>query len=94
MIVDVRDPDEFAKGSFKTAVNIPVEHLEKKINDLPEDKPVVFVCTTGARSGEAFYMAKDLRSSLKEVYYVEAGITFKGDGQYEIKKPKKPGSEK
>jgi len=94
LLVDVRDPDEFKKGSFKTAVNIPVENLEKKINDLPADKPVVFVCTTGARSGEAFYMTKDLRSSLKEVYYVEAGITFKGDSQYEIKKPKKPGSDK
>ncbi len=94
LLVDVRDPDEFKKGSFKTAVNIPVENLEKKINDLPADKPVVFVCTTGARSGEAFYMAKDLRSSLKEVYYVEAGITFKGDSQYEIKKPKKLGSDK
>lgn len=39
-------------------------------------------------------MTKDLKNSLKEVYYVEAGITFKGDGQYEIKKPKKSGSDK
>ncbi|OGR28577.1 MAG: hypothetical protein A2277_07875 [Desulfobacterales bacterium RIFOXYA12_FULL_46_15] len=90
LLIDVRDPDEFKKGSFKTAINIPVESLDKKINDLPEDKPVVFVCSTGARSGEAFYMAKDLKKSLKEVYYVEAGITFKADGQYEIKKPVKP----
>lgn len=89
LLIDVRDADEFAKGSFKTAVNIPVELLDKKINDLPEDKPVVFVCSTGARSGEAFYMTKDLRKSLKEVYYVEAGISFKGDGNYEIKEPEK-----
>jgi rhodanese-related sulfurtransferase len=89
MLVDVRDADEFKKGSFKTAVNIPVENLDKKINDLADNKPVVFVCSTGARSGEAFYMVKDLRKNLKEVYYVDAGITFKGDGKYEIKKPEK-----
>ncbi len=90
LLIDVRDADEFKKGSFKTAVNIPVEHLDKKINDLPDNKPVVFVCSTGVRSGEAFYMVKDLRKNLKEVYYVDAGITFKGDGKYEIKKPEKP----
>ncbi len=88
LLVDVRDPDEFAKGSFNTAVNIPVEDLESKIKDFPDNKPIVYVCSTGARSGEAYYMTKDVRQSLKEVYYVEAGIDFKGPGRYEIKKPK------
>ena len=27
MLIDVRDADEFKKGSFKTAVNIPVDNL-------------------------------------------------------------------
>jgi len=88
LLIDVRDADEFAKGSFKTAVNIPVEALEPKINGLPDDKPIVFVCSTGARSGEAFYMTKDVRKSLKDVYYVEAEIDFKTNGDIEIKKPK------
>ncbi len=87
MIIDVRDADEFAKGSFKTAVNIPVENLEPKIKDLPDDKPVVFVCSTGARSGEAYYMTREVRESLKDVFYVEAEIDFKSDGSFEIKKP-------
>lgn len=85
MIVDVRDADEFAKGHFKTAVNIPVENLEPKIKDLPADKPVVFVCSTGARSGEGYYMTKDVRPEL-EAYYVEATIDFKKDGSYHMKK--------
>ncbi|WP_299978700.1 rhodanese-like domain-containing protein [Desulfobacula sp.] len=88
MLIDVRDADEFAKGSFKTAVNIPIENLEPKIKGLPDDKPIVFVCPTGARSGEAYYMIKDVRESLKDVYYVEAEIDFKSDGNIEIKKPK------
>jgi len=88
LLIDVRDADEFAKGSFKTAINIPVEELEPKIKDFPDNKPIVYVCPTGARSGEAYYMTRDVRKSLKDVYYVEAEIDFKSDGTIEIKKPK------
>jgi rhodanese-related sulfurtransferase len=88
MLVDTRDADEFAKGHFNTAVNIPVGNLEDKISELPADKPVVFVCSTGARSGEAYYMVQDVRPELKDVYYVEAQISFKQDGTYTIKAPK------
>ena len=89
MLVDVRDPDEYTKGTLKTAVNIPVDKLESQIKTLPSDKPIVFVCGTGARSGEAFYMLKDLRPELKEVYYLEAEIKFGSDGSYKITEPKK-----
>jgi rhodanese-related sulfurtransferase len=89
MLIDVRDPDEFAKGSLKTAVNIPVDKLEGQVKTLPSDKPIVFICGTGARSGEAFYMLKDLRPELKEVYYVEAEIKFSSDGTCKITEPKK-----
>lgn len=85
-LVDVRDPDEFATGSFKTAVNIPVDELEKKLDTLPTDKPVVFVCGTGARSGEAYYMVQDLRPAMKNVYYLDAGLTIKKDGSFVLKK--------
>ncbi|WP_300461591.1 rhodanese-like domain-containing protein [Desulfobacula sp.] len=88
LLIDVRDADEFAKGSFKTAVNIPVEILEPKIKTFADDKPIIFVCSTGARSGEAFYMTQDVRESLKDVFYVEAEIDFKKDGNIEIKAPK------
>ena len=88
MLIDVRDPDEYAAGSFKTAVNIPVDKLEEKIPGLPADKPIVFVCSTGARSGEAFYMVQDIRPELKEVYYLEAETTYSKDGSVKITKPK------
>jgi rhodanese-related sulfurtransferase len=87
-LVDVRDADEFAKGSFTSAVNIPVETLEAKVKTLPTDRPIVFVCSTGARSGESFYMLQDLRPELKKVYYLEAEVTFKKDGSYTIVEPK------
>jgi len=87
MLIDVRDADEFKAASFKTAVNIPVDQLEDKIKTLPSDKPIVFVCGTGARSGESYYMVQDVRPELKNVYYLEGELTFKKDGSFEVKKP-------
>lgn len=86
LLIDVRDADEFDKGHFKTAINMPVDDLEKKIKTLPSDKTIVFVCATGARSGESYYMVQDLRPELKNVYYLEAECTYKKDGSYKLKK--------
>ena len=86
LLVDVRDADEFAKGSLKKAVNIPIDDLEGKIKTLPADKPVVFICGTGARSGEAFYMVQDVRPELKNVFYVDGEMTIKKDGSFTLKK--------
>ena len=88
MLIDVRDADEYAAGSFKTAVNIPTDELEKKIATLPTDKPILFVCNTGARSGEAYYMVQDVRPEMKKVYYLEAETIFNKDGSVKINKPK------
>ena len=86
-LVDVRDNDEFVKGSLKTAVNIPVDELERKIPTLPGDKPIVFICGTGARSGESYYMVKDIRPELEEVYYLDGELTFGKNGDFSLKKP-------
>jgi rhodanese-related sulfurtransferase len=86
-LIDVRDADEFSTGSLKSAVNIPVDALEEKIQTLPMDKPIVFVCGTGARSGESFYMVQDLRPELKNVFYLDAEMTVREDGSFELKKP-------
>ncbi len=87
MLIDVRDKDEFDKGTLKTAVNIPVDNLEDKIATLPKDKPVVFICGTGARSGESYYMVQDVRPELKNVYYIDGELTINKDGSFKIKPP-------
>ena len=87
LLVDVRDAEEYKRGTLKSAINIPVDELEGKIKTLPTDKPVVFICGTGARSGESFYMVQDLRPELKNVYYLDGELTISKDGSYTIKKP-------
>lgn len=84
MVIDVRDPDEYAAGRLPGAVNIPTDQLEEKIPELQSVLPIVFVCSTGARSGEAYYMVQDLRPELKNVYYLEAQIDYNGDNSYTI----------
>jgi rhodanese-related sulfurtransferase len=85
-LIDVRDKDEFDMGTLKTAVNISVDVLEDKVKSLPTNRPIVFICGTGARSGEAYYMVKDVRPNFKEVYYVDAEFTFNKNGSFSMKK--------
>jgi rhodanese-related sulfurtransferase len=81
MLVDVRDPREVAAGMIKGSVNIPMNELEKKIATLPTDKPVVFVCGTGARSGEAFDTVKLLGSKV-QASFLDADVKFNADGTF------------
>lgn len=81
MLVDVRDPKEVAAGTIKGSVNLPMNELEKKVGTLPSDKPVVFYCSTGARSGEAYDTVKLLRDEVK-AYFLDADIKIAADGSY------------
>jgi rhodanese-related sulfurtransferase len=83
MLVDVRDPKEFAAGTIKGAVNIPINELEKRIPSLPKDKPVIFICGTGARSGEAFDTVKMLGGDV-QASFIDADIKFSPDGTYSM----------
>jgi rhodanese-related sulfurtransferase len=87
MLVDVREPKEFAAGTIKGAVNIPINELEKKIATLPTDKPVVFICATGARSGEAFDTVKMLGGQV-HAFFIDADIKFAGNGVYTMMEKK------
>jgi hypothetical protein len=46
----------------------------------------VFYCGTGARSGESYYMVKDLKPELKNVYYLDGELTIHKDGTFTLKK--------
>jgi rhodanese-related sulfurtransferase len=83
VLVDVRDPLEFASGSFKNAINIPADTLSKNIGTLPADKPIIFFCSTGARSGEAYDIVQLLRPELK-AYFFNGKVKFAKDGSYTI----------
>ena len=82
LIVDVRAAKEFALGSFPGAINIPVGEVEDKFATIPRDKPVVFTCATGARSGEAYDTTNFLDGKFN-AYFLDANVKF-ADGKYTI----------
>jgi rhodanese-related sulfurtransferase len=85
-LIDVRDPEEFAAGSFPTAINMTVDDVEEKVAELPNDKPIIFVCATGARSGEAYDIVKLEREDL-EIYFLNATVEYAKDGSFTLQPP-------
>ena len=86
LLVDVRDPGPFKQGTFKNAKNIPINDLEKRMDELkPGGKTIVFFCGTGGRAGEAYDMMKMFKPKVK-TYFLNAEITFHKDGSYTAKK--------
>jgi phage shock protein E len=56
LLVDVRTAAEFADGHIKGARNVPVQDIERKLRELPQDKPVILYCHSGSRSGMALQL--------------------------------------
>jgi rhodanese-related sulfurtransferase len=83
VLIDVRDPGEYEAGHMPGVKNIPVEELEDQVADLPGDKPLVFVCATGARSSEAYDIVKMTRPEMN-VLYLDAEVDFNKDGSFEV----------
>lgn len=55
VLIDVRTPGEFEQGSVAGAINIPVDDITSRIQDLPADKeaPITVFCLSGGRSSHA-----------------------------------------
>lgn len=54
ILLDVRTPEEFARGHLPGARNVPVQVLESRLTDVGDPAvPVVVYCRSGARSARA-----------------------------------------
>ncbi|RQD67059.1 MAG: rhodanese-like domain-containing protein [Desulfonatronovibrio sp. MSAO_Bac4] len=83
-LIDVRSQQEFGAGHIPSSTNMTVDQLEANINSFTDDKPIIFICSTGARSGEAFYMFMDMRPDLENVHYIDAEVSYSPDGSFTI----------
>jgi rhodanese-related sulfurtransferase len=52
VIIDVREPDEWAAGHIPGAILIPLGELPSRIGDVPPNRPIVVVCRSGNRSAQ------------------------------------------
>ena len=53
MLIDVRSKGEFASGSIKNAVNIPLNEISNQKNKLKNNENIVVFCRSGMRSKQA-----------------------------------------
>jgi hydroxyacylglutathione hydrolase len=53
LVLDVRNPKEVAQKRLDGSVNIPLNHLRERLDDLPKDRPVLVHCAGGYRSSIA-----------------------------------------
>lgn len=55
LVLDVRDPAEYAGGHIPEAKNVPLAKLGERISELAQykDRPIVVVCASGMRSATA-----------------------------------------
>jgi hydroxyacylglutathione hydrolase len=53
LILDVREPSEFLPAHIPGAVNLPQAELATRLDELPNQRPIVVVCQGGYRSQRA-----------------------------------------
>jgi rhodanese-related sulfurtransferase len=74
LIVDVRNQSEVAEVSFDVPnyMNIPLNELENRINEIPKDTEIVMVCRSGERSLKTTYFL--MNAGYENVYNMRDGI--------------------
>ena len=73
VILDVREPAEYAAGHLANSRNIPTAEIDKRAAELPAGKAVVVVCASGSRSARA---ASALRKGGRaDVFCLEGGLS-------------------
>ncbi len=50
VLLDVREPHEFARGHIPNAVNVPLSQLRARLDEIPRDRPVLVYCAVGQRA--------------------------------------------
>lgn len=74
LILDVRTPEEFAQGHLDGALNIPVDSLEARLNELPAHRPLLIYCRMGVRAERAYGMVREKKPELTELRMVRGPL--------------------
>lgn len=70
-ILDVRTPDEFELGHIEGAVNIEVDQIRNRLDEIPKDEKIIIYCGVGLRG---YFAARILnQKGFSEVYNLSGG---------------------
>lgn len=82
MIIDLRKPEDYQRGTCSGAVNIYWEEFENRISEIPKDKPLYLICYTGETSDE---YAEYMLNQGYEVYSIREG--YRGYLRFKLSQP-------
>jgi rhodanese-related sulfurtransferase len=74
VLIDVRSPGEYASGHAPGTLNIPLQEVQSRLNEIPTNVPVIVACASGTRSGMAKMVFK--KGGFKEVYNIGTWTKF------------------
>lgn len=72
-IIDVRDPSEFVRGHVGGAVNIPLNSLRFRLDEIPDDRDIWLYCLVGKRS---YFASRILRQKGFKAWGVSGGYVI------------------
>src|SRR5690242_4317505 len=73
VLIDVREPVEFAQIRAKGAKLIPLGTFGRHLGELPTDQDILIICQSGNRSARATMAA--MQAGLSRVYNVRGGTS-------------------
>jgi rhodanese-related sulfurtransferase len=73
VILDVRTASEYEDGHIEGAVNIPVQELSTRLDELSNEDELLVYCRIGNRSAQAVDILQEV--GFTKVYHMNAGIT-------------------
>ena len=76
VVIDVRRPDEWIMGHVSDAMHIPIDDLVDRIEELPQEKKLLFICAAGVRSGLACQLAASMGYDSSNLYNIDDGTPF------------------
>lgn len=83
-LLDVRTPEEFQAGHLPGATLIPLDQLEVRYSELPQNEPILVYCRSGNRSKQAQNFLQE--AGFSEIYNMETGINSWIQAGYEVEK--------
>jgi rhodanese-related sulfurtransferase len=73
VLIDARDPAQFAKGHIPGAINMDWRQVLAKRNTIPKNKPVLIYCNTGSLSAQAGFALRV--AGWENVRILQGGMT-------------------
>ena len=72
LLIDVREPDEYARGHLPNSRLLPLRDLVSAVEDLPRDRPIFLVSRSGRRSTRAMRLFVDV--GYEEIFNLKGGV--------------------